>query len=620
MSKIIVITVPIEGHFNPFMPIITGLVHNGHEVICFAGRKFQKKVMNTGATFLPPPLKWDTSIQETYEVFPELRNKSGLAQLKLYIKLVMFDPIPDLINDLKDKIENFQPDLIISDTFLIVGSWVTEFYTIPSVRISVLPLSIPGKNIPPFGLGLLPGKSLFSKLRNEILRWFFNKLIFNEIQKNGDEIRDRIGLPALGKSFVKKEFDNADLFLHTSIPDFEYPREAFPPELRFIGPIIMPPNIDYKNPVWWPEIKKDVPVVLINQGTVAKDYDDLILPAIEALKSEKIILIAVPVKDGEITDLPENVHTESFIPFGNILPFIDLLITNGGFGGTQNALAHGIPIIIAGATEDKMEVAARLEYSGAGINLKKQKPTSRDILKAYRKIMSDQSYKQKAKELKEIYLKFDAPILAINLIEEIISRPDRRVDNDFKSGKELNKMSTDELGHLFPVTIVDYNPDWPKLASVELKNIIDAVGKEFVYRIEHIGSTAVPSLCAKPTIDFLLEILEITNCDILVKQLQEIGYQYIPKHENPPPHMMFAKGYSVSGITGQTFHIHVRYPGDWDEIVFRDYLRKNQSVTANYAKLKRTLAMEFKNDREKYTDGKTTFIKNITLTARKNKN
>jgi GrpB-like predicted nucleotidyltransferase (UPF0157 family) len=185
--------------------------------------------------------------------------------------------------------------------------------------------------------------------------------------------------------------------------------------------------------------------------------------------------------------------------------------------------------------------------------------------------------------------------------------------------KDLNQLPTDELGQLFPIIIVDYNPEWPRQASNEKKKIIKKAGKEFISRIEHIGSTAIPGLCSKPTIDFLLEILDITNCDFLINQLQKIGYRFIPKPENPPPHMMFAKGYSESGITGQTFHIHVRYPGDWDEIVFRDYLLKNQTVTADYAILKRKLATEFKNDREKYTDSKTTFIKTTTLTARKNK-
>jgi GrpB-like predicted nucleotidyltransferase (UPF0157 family) len=183
--------------------------------------------------------------------------------------------------------------------------------------------------------------------------------------------------------------------------------------------------------------------------------------------------------------------------------------------------------------------------------------------------------------------------------------------------KDLNQLTTDELGQLFPIIIVDYNPDWPRLTIIEKKNIIKNVGKEFISRIEHIGSTAIPGLCAKPTIDILLEILDITNCDLLIKLLNKIGYQFIPKPENPPPHMMFAKGYSESGINGQTFHIHVRYPGDWDEIVFRDYLLKNPTVTADYAILKRKLAAEFKNDREKYTDSKSTFIKTTTLIARK---
>jgi GrpB-like predicted nucleotidyltransferase (UPF0157 family) len=78
----------------------------------------------------------------------------------------------------------------------------------------------------------------------------------------------------------------------------------------------------------------------------------------------------------------------------------------------------------------------------------------------------------------------------------------------------------------------------------------------------------------------------------------------ISKPENPPPHMMFVKGYSESVIIGQTFHIHVRYPGGWDEIVFRDNLIINQAVSSDYAIPKRKLPDQFKNDREKYTDGK----------------
>lgn len=200
---------------------------------------------------------------------------------------------------------------------------------------------------------------------------------------------------------ITREFENANLYLHTSIPAFEYPREEFPSNFRFIGPFKSEPDVNFKQPDWWPELNKGLPVVLVNQGTVAKDYGDLILPAIEALKEEKILLIVLPVQEGDIPDLPDNVHVEPYLPFGNLLPYVDLFITNGGFGGTQNALSYGIPIIVAGATEDKMEVAARLAYSGAGINLKNKNRLQKTLKKPLKRSWQISPLRQRQKSCKK---------------------------------------------------------------------------------------------------------------------------------------------------------------------------------------------------------------------------
>jgi len=181
----------------------------------------------------------------------------------------------------------------------------------------------------------------------------------------------------------------------------------------------------------------------------------------------------------------------------------------------------------------------------------------------------------------------------------------------------LNELSTGELGQLFPIIISDYNPEWAKIFLLEKQNILRTTEPGIIVRIEHIGSTAVPGLCAKPTIDILIEISDNTNCNLLVNNLQKIQYQYIPKPENPPPHIMLAKGYSIKGFTGQSFHIHVRYPGDWNEIVFRNYLINNPDIARGYGELKRRLSVEYVNDREKYTDSKSDFISGILKTARK---
>jgi GrpB-like predicted nucleotidyltransferase (UPF0157 family) len=182
--------------------------------------------------------------------------------------------------------------------------------------------------------------------------------------------------------------------------------------------------------------------------------------------------------------------------------------------------------------------------------------------------------------------------------------------------KDLNKLTVAELGQLFPIIMTDYDPKWVELFQSEKQCIIATVDPKQIVSIEHVGSTSVRGLFAKPTIDILIEIQDYSDLDLIKRNLKKIGYEFIPKSENPPPHMMFAKGYSQKGISEQTFHIHIRYKGDWDEIVFRDYLISNPAAALDYADLKRVLADKYVNDREKYTENKTDFIKRIVRLAR----
>jgi GrpB-like predicted nucleotidyltransferase (UPF0157 family) len=182
--------------------------------------------------------------------------------------------------------------------------------------------------------------------------------------------------------------------------------------------------------------------------------------------------------------------------------------------------------------------------------------------------------------------------------------------------EDLNRLSFEALGKLFPIVIVDYDSAWKKLFYSEKQIVHRAIRLNNLIRIEHIGSTAVPGLCAKPTIDLLVEIKDKADTGLIIENLKQIGYHFIPKPENPPPHMMFAKGYSESGFTGQTFHIHLRYRGKQDEVIFRDYLIRNREAADEYAELKKSLSKLFMNDREAYTNKKTDFIKKILLKCR----
>lgn len=183
--------------------------------------------------------------------------------------------------------------------------------------------------------------------------------------------------------------------------------------------------------------------------------------------------------------------------------------------------------------------------------------------------------------------------------------------------KSLADMTNEELWRLFPIILSQPNPAWKDRYSAEKAVIETKVGAANIIRISHIGSTAVPNLLAKPTIDILLEIKKTTDLGQLTAALQGIGYIYSPQPDNPPPHMMFLKGYTPEGFRGQAYHLHVRYSGDWDELYFRDYLISHSDTAKRYAELKLGLKEKYQFDRDGYTAAKTDFIREITKLARK---
>ena len=182
--------------------------------------------------------------------------------------------------------------------------------------------------------------------------------------------------------------------------------------------------------------------------------------------------------------------------------------------------------------------------------------------------------------------------------------------------KQIHELSVEELGRLFPIILSEPDPQWREIFPSEKIKIENVLGENKIIRIEHIGSTAIPGLIAKPTIDILLEIIDIVENNYIISNLEKIDYQFIPKPENPAPNMMFVKGYSPGGFSGQAFHIHVRYRGDWDEVHFRDYLIRHPEIAHEYAELKIELAKKYRNNREDYTEGKAGFVKRINSIAK----
>ncbi|MDD2207161.1 MAG: GrpB family protein, partial [Aminobacterium sp.] len=181
--------------------------------------------------------------------------------------------------------------------------------------------------------------------------------------------------------------------------------------------------------------------------------------------------------------------------------------------------------------------------------------------------------------------------------------------------KDLKSMSNEELWALFPIILKEHNPEYARWYLEEKLNIMRIVKEENIERINHIGSTSVQGLVAKPTIDILLEIRKRCDSNFLIHLLENNEYIFFPQPDNPPPHMMFMKGYTLKGFAERVFHLHVRYLGDWNELYFRDYLLTHANVAEKYGRLKERLKKEYEHDRDKYTEAKTEFIMHYTNIA-----
>ncbi|WP_279130476.1 GrpB family protein [Butyricimonas virosa] len=183
--------------------------------------------------------------------------------------------------------------------------------------------------------------------------------------------------------------------------------------------------------------------------------------------------------------------------------------------------------------------------------------------------------------------------------------------------KPLQEMTNEELWALFPIILSEHRAEWAKFYEQEKDTIISALGTKNITRINHMGSTSVPGLVAKPTIDILLEIPTDTDIPFLTATLISIGYICNTQPNNPAPHLMFMKGYTPQGFREQAVHLHVRFPGDWDELYFRDYLRSHPETAEAYGKLKQNLKLRYEHNRDAYTEAKTGFIQETTRLARK---
>lgn len=395
MGRFLLTAMPFTGHVGPMTALARQLVQRGHDVRFYTGSRFRDRVEASGARLVPWRQAPDFDENDLAATFPRLVGKKGMRQLLVNVADCFIATAPAQVADLAAGWEREPWDALAADETSVGAVLFSERNRMPWATVCVLPLNIPGPAGPPSGMGIRPGTNPVTRARDAALRGLV-PLFARPLAKPLADARRAVGLTPDGRTMDRLVF-SPTLIVATGSPSLDYGRADRPPHLHFVGGLGLPPAAAAL-PEWWDELDGRR-VVLVTQGTQNLDPDDLIRPALEALDGTDVIAVATTGVAGQDTfpfPVPANARVGGFLPFGDLLPRVDLAITNGGWGSTIAALEHGIPLIIAGGDLDKPEVAARVAWTGAGVNLRTGTPRPAAVAAAVERVRGEQSFRDAA--------------------------------------------------------------------------------------------------------------------------------------------------------------------------------------------------------------------------------
>jgi UDP:flavonoid glycosyltransferase YjiC (YdhE family) len=428
LVKILVACTPVHGHLGPLLRATRELVRRSNEVVVLTGSRFGAAVGATGARHVPLPAGADYDDRDLDASFPGRASKRGPAKLNFDVVHLFADPVPHQYRALEELRREFSPDAVLADT-AFGGAAVWALSDIadrpPVVVANVTFLTLSGRGVPPAGVGLTPMPGLIGRARDALVLSLAEKVIL----RSGLARFNHVFETTAGRRLPGSFFDGpllADRLLVLTVPSFEYPRVDLPERVSFVGPMLPLPSEIFDPPGWWSDLDAGVPVIHVTQGTIdTSDLGRLIAPTLAALASEDILVVvttggrppsAVPGK------LPANARIEAFIPYDRLLPNVDVMVTNGGYGGVQYALSHGLPLVVAGEGEDKPDIAARVAWSGAGINLRTGRPSAAKVLAAVRRTLTEPSFRERARAIQAEMASYDAVTTVADTLEQLAGR------------------------------------------------------------------------------------------------------------------------------------------------------------------------------------------------------
>lgn len=373
MSTILIYTSPARGHLYPMMDVALALRNSGHRVVVQTLADEADHVCRAGLEH--------RAIDPRIEACPleDYRGRNPLAQLRRAFDCWL-ERAPCELQDLELARAELDPDLLLVDANTWGAAAFAEAEERPWAMFLPYCLPVPSRDAPAFGPGFPPPGGPLGRMRDRLM-WAVQHAAVRGATRRLRELR--VGAGAQPVSAHWELFERPSLILYRTAPPFDYERRDAPPALRAIGPgLWSPPG---EAPDWLGELPR--PRILVSVSSERQNDEAIIRAALDGLGGEpgSVIVTTAALDPADFRAPHERVRITRFLPHAAVIPEVDVVVTHGGMGTTQRALAAGVPVVVVPWGRDQGETARRVEVADAGVRLSRGRLTPKRLRNAVRR-------------------------------------------------------------------------------------------------------------------------------------------------------------------------------------------------------------------------------------------
>lgn len=396
--RILLASLPFDGHLLPTTGVARHLLDQGHEVRFYTGASYADRLARAGIPHEPFRTAVELTAETLPDHLPDLDRLKGPKRISLQAEKIFFGQVGAHFDDVAAIHAEWPFDAFVYDAALYAAWLVKHRLGVPTYAIfnTLSPAPVSKGNPPPF-FGLRPARNPLSRLQQRVIRAMVDSTNKRGLATLAHALEVR-GAPPYDGSIWDLPWAAATTVFASGLPALHFPDQEFPANNVFVG-AVRPPAVTRVELPHRERLEAAGSVVVVTQGTVDNhDPEKLIAPTLTAFAGTEHTVVATLGRGSDVAGMrrrfPQaNLIIEEYVDFDTLFPHADAFVGNAGFGGVLTAAVNGVPMVLAGKTEDKADIGARVALRGYGIDLRKERPGPEEIRRAVDRVLTDPSYR-----------------------------------------------------------------------------------------------------------------------------------------------------------------------------------------------------------------------------------